>query len=245
MSSFSFSKISTFFQCPYKYKLKYLDKVDIPFETNIALEKGKIIHALIEGFFKDEVIPFNYELSTKEDLERYYKIFEEFKNEEFIKKLTKIKLIEVEKGFSLYLKGKELKAKAEYDDNALIRGYIDFFGIIQKENKNIAIIIDWKTGNPPKEPNVLQVKIYSLWAFLNYPALDEIKTCFYYVEHNIKKCYTFKRSELNTLKEEVLEKIKYIENEKEFRKNYSPLCDYCEMKKFGYCDGEMPKAYYF
>ena len=38
---YSYSKIASFKQCPYKFKLQYIDKVEIPFETNIALEKGR------------------------------------------------------------------------------------------------------------------------------------------------------------------------------------------------------------
>jgi len=244
-SSYSFSKISTFYQCPYRYKLKYLDKIKVPFETNIALEKGKIIHSLIEGYFKDEVQPFNYELSTKEDLERYYQIFEDFKKENFIQKLSKLKFIEVEKGFSLINENGTLKAKSDYDYSALLKGYIDFLGVLEKNEKKIMVIIDWKTGKPPKEPNILQVKLYSLWAFLNYQGIDEIRTCFYYVEHNIKKCFTYRREELNNIKEEIFNKIKYIENEKEFRKNITPLCDYCEMKKFNHCNCELPNKFFF
>ena len=68
-SPYSFSKIGTFSQCPYRFKLQYIDKIKIPFEINIALEKGKYIHSLIEQYIKNEVEAF---------LEFYAKIIEDF-----------------------------------------------------------------------------------------------------------------------------------------------------------------------
>ena len=240
---YSFSKVSTFYQCPYKFKLKYIDKIKVPFETNIALEKGRYLHHLIEKkFLNENTKDFKFSLSKQEDIEKYHKIFEDFKNNPFIDNLNKLD-IEVEKGFSIDIENNEIKV-GNYNNRSLMRGYIDFLGIYEKNDKKNCIIIDWKSGKVPKEPNILQVEIYALWCFLYYD-VEVINTCFYYIEHNIKKCFKFQKADIPYLKQRIIDKIGYIENENEFRKQPSALCDYCEMYKFGHCNGDNQKKFYF
>lgn len=238
---YSFSKISLFYQCPFKFKLKYIDKIKPPFEINKALEKGRFIHSLIENYFNSTAkLEDEFKLSTKDEIENYKNIFESLKDKEFFKKLSKLKNKNVEMPLSLNFKKENVEAGGLNYKASLI-GFIDFFGFLEK---NSIVIIDWKTGKVPKEPNILQVKIYALWAFLTFN-VETVHTCFYYVEHNKKKCFVFKNEDKEKIEKEILSKIKYIENEKEFRKQTSPLCDYCEMKNFNYCEFEEQNKFFF
>ena len=45
---YSASSISTFLQCPRKFKYSKIDKIPVEFRETLALTKGKIIHSLLE-----------------------------------------------------------------------------------------------------------------------------------------------------------------------------------------------------
>ena len=233
---YSYSKIATYKHCPYRFKLQYIDKVEIPFETNIALEKGKYIHSLIEYFIKEkELEGFNFSLSTEDDIKNYNKIFTDLKlNPLFQALINKDGKIFVEEGFGIQIKDKEFIA-TNYTKDSVVRGYIDFIKI--KDNK--AIIVDWKTGKYKEEQDKLQTLIYALWTFLKFPQVNEISTIFYFVEHNKYITYKYNRNQLNELKKEFLQNIVKIEKENNFNKNISKLCEWCPMKKFGYCNADV------
>jgi hydroxymethylpyrimidine pyrophosphatase-like HAD family hydrolase len=232
---YSYSKIGTFKQCPYKFKLQYIDKVKIPFETNIALEKGKYIHSLIEHYIKGTKLEnFNFSLSTEKDIKEYDNIFNELKIDGLFQALIANDGERfVEHGFGLKLKDGKL-IPTNYKNGELVRGFIDFLKI--KNEK--AIIVDWKTGKFREDQDKLQVMIYAIWAFLNFPQIKEVVTIFYFVEHKKITSKTFKREDLPFLVKEFLTIIAKIEKCIEFNKNVSPLCNWCPMKKFGYCNGE-------
>lgn len=58
---YSHSRLESFRTCPYKFKLSYIDKVKVPFVTNLALYRGSYMHECIEfsddrpGFGTNEV----------------------------------------------------------------------------------------------------------------------------------------------------------------------------------------------
>jgi len=53
MAIYSHSKLSTFEQCPYKYKLKYIDKEPEEIPTTIEMFMGDIVHKTLEKLYKD------------------------------------------------------------------------------------------------------------------------------------------------------------------------------------------------
>jgi len=231
-SPYSFSKASTFYQCPYKFKLKYIDKIKIPFETNIALEKGKYIHSLIEHDIKNEKLKdFKFEIASEKDVQNFNQIFNNLQINPLYN-YFKSKNGFTELGFSLKIQDKKI-IPGKYDSDSLIRGYIDYLFI--EDNK--AIIIDWKTGKYKEDINEMQVIIYSVWAFLNFN-IDIVETYFFFVEHSKYVKKTFKKEQLNELLKKILLYLRKIEKCNNFDKNISPLCNYCEFKKFGYCDGK-------
>src|SRR3990167_7587628 len=52
MTSYSHSKISTFEQCKYKYKLQYIDKVKVETPTTIEAFMGDMVHQTLEHLYK-------------------------------------------------------------------------------------------------------------------------------------------------------------------------------------------------
>ena len=237
---YSFSKLGSFHQCPRKFKLQYIDKIKIPFETNIALEKGKYLHHLIECDLKNEKENFIFELSKEEDKQKYRQIFNDFIITPHYNFFKSLKEKYIEQGFSLRIdstkrgKNKIIPDNYKNGKDVLIRGFIDFLAI----KDETAIIVDWKSGKFKENQNEMQVIIYSIWAFLKLPQIKKVETYFYFIEHNKFVTRTYYKEQLNELIKKMIEYIQPVEKASQFPKNVTALCDWCPFKKFGHCDGE-------
>ena len=53
MACYSHSRIETFKQCKYKYKLQYIDKVKVETPTTIEMFMGNIVHKTLEKLYLD------------------------------------------------------------------------------------------------------------------------------------------------------------------------------------------------
>jgi len=230
---YSFSKISTYQHCPMKFKLNYIDKIRLQTEHK-AFEKGKFIHHVLEHLMKKESIPdFKFILSTEEDIKDYKEILNSFIHSELFHEYYQ-RDSELEVGFSLKMEDGKVVADG-YSKDSMVLGFIDYISI-DKEN-NRALIVDWKTGKYKKDINKLQVKIYSLWAMLYYE-IENVDCEFVFVEHNKKVKASYNIKDKNNLIKDIFSEILFIEKAQKFKKNPSALCDYCDFKKQGYCDGE-------
>jgi len=56
MIEISPSGINLYLQCPYAFRLKYIDKLEIPQQENNFLIVGKLTHKCLELFFKDKMV---------------------------------------------------------------------------------------------------------------------------------------------------------------------------------------------
>ncbi len=244
---YSHSRISTFEQCPYKFKLRYIEK--IPPETqSIESHLGSTVHATLEWLYKeiskkkipeiDEVILFytKYWENTikpetvivKEDLtERdYFNKGVQFilnyytKNHPFDENT-----LEVEKKILL-----DLDPEGEYK----IQGFID--RLVYNKATNEYEIHDYKTSNsmPLKEKieKDRQLALYSIAVKEIFGHDKNICLIWHYLAHNLKIYSRRTNEQLQQLKEETLELIKKIEETEEFPPQKSILCDWCEYKDF-------------
>ena len=53
MTCYSHSRISTFEQCRYKYKLQYIDKVKVDVPTTVEAFMGDLVHRTLEKLYND------------------------------------------------------------------------------------------------------------------------------------------------------------------------------------------------
>ena len=239
---YSHSKISLFYQCPYKFKLSYIDKIK-KVSNNIALYKGSYAHAILEHKFNYDIIFKTDEIFTEEEKQKVKEYVKKFENCKLGKKyksimLNKKHLPEFEINFFICKNGNQFFACNE-KQKAIFLGFIDFMYF---DEDKILNIIDWKTGKfkELKDQGTEQVELYAIWGFLQYPYQNKIKCKFVYIEHCKETYIEFERSQLQDLLKKHLNRIKKIEisnKEKEFRKSPSPLCNWCDYYKEE-CDGE-------
>ena len=225
----SYTSLETFKQCPYKYKLIYIDKHFIKCDT-IATKFGSLIHSIEEkigndlkegkeidynqltSFFDTEVLNIKNEFKedfysldksnrTYEDKALYYRNEAIYRLENRIKK-DNLKVVACEKEFYLIY------------NNVLFHGFIDR---ILKDKNNNYIIEDIKTYSKPLNKcsltNPLQFIIYSL----AFSSISKNIICNY----DLPLCNIIQKTILNNKDlRKLLEKI----NSSDFHPCPSPLC---------------------
>jgi len=224
---YSFSKISTF-KCPYRFKLRYIDKKYID-ASKLVFDIGNYFHKYLENLFrnKEEFKPFMSKFITEENsnivLETENKV-KELKDKKFIKMLqykarhSDLVIAEGKCKLDEYLENSPLT-----DKQSIFKGYIDLYMIENKEG----IIVDWKSGKIPNKPDWKQTLYYSLWLIKKYK-LDKVTAFFYYVQHDEYKKKVILKSHIDNIGTSLISSIDAIEKETEFNQYISPLCKYCE-----------------
>jgi len=232
---YSFSKIESFTSCKRKFKHTYIDKLYFPI-SNIALEKGSYIHKCLEDWVKkDNKRPeFNFKLSTQEDIQNYNNIVDNFIDSPLGKKyFQSLKILGTETKFGLKIdENNQLIETNYYNKKAFIRGMIDQMS----SSDGKIVVVDWKSGKVPDEPKSDQVMLYALWIMTKDDSVNKVESNFVYIEHNIEKQFIYTRDELPSMRKKFAMKVKSIENETEFPKNITALCDWCSFKQNGICD---------
>jgi CRISPR/Cas system-associated exonuclease Cas4 (RecB family) len=164
MLEISPSGINLFLTCPYAFKLKYIDKLEITQQENSFLIAGKLTHKCLELYFKDKMLDPKIEMKPTDYMKVAMKDFKHvsvFQLDEAIE--------EADHYLTLYYPtAKKLKPLAseeyfefELSDNILLRGVIDLIA----QEKGGRALIDFKTTRGQVKDNykyTLQLSFYSL-----------------------------------------------------------------------------------
>lgn len=213
MKPWSLSKVQCYESCPMKYKFQYIDKIKT--EQTKALAKGSKIHNILENID-------NFIDAQKDDSE--YDIVNSFiKSEAFESIKEYIQFGEKETAFGIDIVDNQL-VPTEYNNKVLFRGKID---LLYKNN-----IIDYKTGKAKTydEQDWTQLKWYAIWFFLKYPEYNDVNISYVYVEHNHINTLTINRSELNSIINDMILRIRNVtigESKPITKCNKSVLCGWC------------------
>ncbi len=69
MTTYSHSRLSTFENCKYKYKLQYIDKIKVDVPTTVEAFMGDLVHQTLEKLYTD--LKFQ-KLNTLKGLLKFY-----------------------------------------------------------------------------------------------------------------------------------------------------------------------------
>lgn len=260
MAVYSHSKLSSFEQCKYKYKLRYIDKVPSPVEKSIEAHLGTCVHDALEWMYKevlnkripelDEVIQKYTERWQEDYKETFIIVKKEFRAEDYYNKGVKFII-------DYYMKHKpfddgtrELEKKIWVslgnETNHKLVGYIDRF--VYNKEKNRYEIHDYKTANSLPERQKFeedrQLALYALAIKQLFGMEKEVTLTWHYLNHNIRIDSRRTNEQLEKLKQETLNLIHEIEETVDFPTKRSILCDWCEYKE--YCKefgNELPEQY--
>ncbi|MBL7147837.1 MAG: PD-(D/E)XK nuclease family protein [Nanoarchaeota archaeon] len=243
MALYSHSRLSTFEQCPLKFKYKYIDKIDSEIEATIEVFLGSRVHEILEKLYNDlkfqklnslqELINFFHEQWEKHWNENIVIIRNEYTKENY--KDMGIKFItdyyNKYKPFNdSRLISTEERIVIDLDENHQLQGYIDRLSF----KDGVYQIHDYKTANnlPLQEylDHDRQLALYSIAVKERYQDAKEIKLIWHFLAFDKELSSSRTDQELENLKKETLELIKGIEDCKEFSHKVSKLCDWCEFR---------------
>jgi hypothetical protein len=213
--AWSYSSISLFKQCPYRYYRERVVK-DIPRSPNTdAINYGLEVHKALEDYIKDNV-------PLPEKFKKYRPTIEQLNS------LEGIKYTEHKMGIKFDLDTNGLISCSYDDPEVWFRGICDLL-IINTSAKR-AYVIDYKTGKNAKYADTTQLDLMAACVFLSTEVTD-IKGMLLYLVSNecIKTRYTAKNilDGFTTLGQ-TLSQRKAAYSSGIFNKNQSGLCKaYC------------------
>lgn len=246
MTIYSHSRLSTFEKCPFKFKLRYLDKIIPDIEPSIESHLGKSVHNTLEWLYlevKKGRVPSIDDLISyyAKDWEKNYRqgmviVRKELTVKDYFNKGVEFLInyyqkhkpfddntLEVEKKISIDLNGER---------KYLIRGFID--RLVHNLKTGEYEVHDYKTGNsiPPKAKidNDRQLALYAIAIKDIYGQDKKVCLVWHYLAHDIKICSRRTTEQLNQLKKDTIALIQRIESTTKFPTYVSRLCDWCEYK---------------
>ncbi len=243
MANYSNSKLGTFLQCRYKYKLQYVDKVKTDLES-IEAFMGKLVHQTMEKLYKD--LQFQKINSKKQLLEYFGKIWDENWHD-------KVFVVKEDYNAENYkAMGKKFiedyyEHYRPFDDIRTIAiETVDFFPLDNGNQYHVRIdrlasdkdghyyICDYKTNNQLKAQEELdedrQLAMYSLWVKQKYPDAKSVKLVWYFLAFDKEMVSERNDEQLERLKTDTEGLIREIEACFEFPTNVTFLCNYCPYK---------------
>jgi hypothetical protein len=215
--AWSYSKLKNFDSCPRRYY-----EVDVikawPQPKTPDLERGDALHAAMAKRVK---------LGTALPMEFSYM-------EPWAEKLTKV--ISPAQAIAVELKlaaTKDMKPTSYFAKNVWLRGVIDYIQLSPLHSngdyKQLASIIDYKTGKPREDET--QLALNACLVFAHYPDVVGASTSFLWTEYNDTMHVTFKRKDAKDIWENVKPRVAKLEQatiEGEFPPTKNYLCrEYC------------------
>jgi putative RecB family exonuclease len=246
MTVYSHSRLSCFEQCPMKFKLKYIDKVQTEVQESIEAFLGKRVHETLEKLYMD--LKFQKIPTLNQLLAYYLEIWKKHWNSSIIitrKDYTETNYKTMGKKFieDYYKKfhpfnqatvlGLETKISLSLDKNGNYK-LIGFIDRLDYCGKGVYEVHDYKTNaNLPLQTYLdrdRQLALYSIAIKNMHKDAKKVRLVWHFLAFN--KTLTSYRTDtqLENLKKNTIELIKKIEKEKEFKPKTSKLCDWCEFK---------------
>lgn len=218
MKTLSYSSMRTFAECPLKYKLNYIDRIKVPYRSNIYGAFGSAIHLCIERFYKNGKFErhnlldlwkdsFDIEISkpqvekkspkeTSRIFNQGYPLLQKFYNTQQDHGLLKAP-IATELEFRIPCKNKN-------GDNVLLIGKID----IVFDTKEGFEIIDYKTTASKEQWYGNKVTLQLVLYFLAFRLLkkkykkSKIRICLHFLRPGIKRYFDISvKDQIKALKE--------------------------------------------
>lgn len=243
MTCYSHSRISTFEQCKYKYKLQYIDRVKVDVPTTVEAFMGDLVHRTLEKLYND--LKFEKK-NSKEDCLKYFNELwsKEWTDEILIAKegLTSENYrLMGEKYISMYydhyhpfdqmtILGLETQDRMTLSDGNQYHVRIDKLACVG----DTYYVCDYKTNSRMKDQEEAdedrQLAMYSIWVKDKYKDAKKVILLWHMLAFDKEAVSSRSDEQLEKLYSEVVERIKEIESCSEYPTNVTALCNYCVYK---------------
>lgn len=198
----SYSRWSTYDQCPYRAKLQYIDGLSSG--TSDATERGTEVHSMAEDWLKSKK---EYPLPP---------VFGFFKKE--FQELRKRGAASEHE----WIFDKDWNVIKDMHGRWLL---VRIDAICNVGKKRIKII-DFKTGKI-RDSHEKQMSLYALAAFEAIPEVEEVETELWYIDQHHTARNLYLRTGANSLKSLWIRRITPMFNDRIFAPNPSRLCGWC------------------
>ena len=247
MTIYSHSRLSTFEQCPQKFKLHYIDKVETEIEESVEAFMGVRVHETLEKLYSDlryqkkntleDLLAFLHDkweknwndsiIIVKKEYgpENYQKMAQKFVTDYYHRydPFDQTKTIAIEERILI-----NLDDSGDYK----LQGYIDRLTEVKDGYYEVH---DYKTNSRLPLPEYLdtdrQLALYSIGVKNRYPDAKDVRLIWHFVAFDKELDSTRTDEELDKLKRNTIQLIDRIESEEVFPTNPSRLCDWCEYKE--------------
>jgi putative RecB family exonuclease len=246
MTTYSHSRISTYENCPYQYKLRYIDKVKVDVApTTIEAFMGDMVHQTLELLYKNK--KFKKRVAKSSLLKFYNAIWKKNFSEDILIVKEDLTSENYRKMGMKYISdyydrmrpfeqmtilGLETTDRMTLPDGNQWHVRIDKLGCDSDGNY---FVCDYKTNSRMKDQEEAdsdrQLALYSVWVKDKFKDAKSVKLIWHMLAFNKDAVSERTDEQLQKLQQEVTEIIKEIENAKEFPRNQTALCDYCVYKE--------------
>jgi len=245
MVMYSHSRVSCFENCPYQYKLKYIDRIKVDVPTTIEMFMGSRVHDALEDLYKrkkfkqrvskESLIKFYRELWARkfsDDIlivkkhltaKNYFKMGEKFISDYY----DKYKPFE-----QMTILGLETKDRMTLPDGNQWHIMIDKLGCDDKGNY---FVCDYKTNARMKDQDEAdedrQLAMYSIWVKDKFDDVKSVKLIWHMLAFGKDAVSERSDEQLKKLQDDICKVIKKMETATEFPRKQSGLCNYCVYKE--------------
>lgn len=207
----SLSKLGTHAKCAFKYKLKYILKLEE--QRNQFSSRGVDQHKIIEEFIRGNIQQLPQELS-------FYHQF-----------LTGLKEREIYPEHGIFLNDRW--EPVDKDSPELwYTGFLDLKVLVRGPDGEPveAIIYDWKTGKI-YDDHQDQRELYSVGVYAEHPTLQRVRAIHVYIDLNKSREQIYGPSEMLQLRRKWEDKVRFVEQDESFIANPSFMCRYCSFSR--------------
>jgi putative RecB family exonuclease len=245
MVMYSHTRLSTFDNCPYRFRLKYIDKLRPEIEQTIEAFMGSMVHAALGKLYKDarfekinrleEILEF-YKQQWKKNwnpailivrkeytADNYLKMGEKYISEYYKRyhPFTQARTIGLEQRVTVDLGGGNYK----------MQGYIDRLAY---RDEGVYEIHDYKTSfSIPLQQYIeedRQLALYALAVRSKYPNAQQIRLIWHFLSAGQEVVLEKTDEEMEKLKASVISDIDRIESATEYPTRPGRLCEWCEFR---------------
>ena len=246
MKVFSHSRLSCYEQCPQKYKLKYIDRVETEVEESIEAFLGVRVHETLEKLYRDlgyqkvntldELLDFFHSEWKKNWYDSIVIVKEEYGPENYLKMGERFitdyynKYKPFDQGRTISLEERIL-VNLDNSGDYKLQGFIDR---VMESEEGYYEVHDYKTNSrlplPEYIENDRQLALYAIGIKERYPDVKDVRLIWHFLAFDKEIDSTRTDEELEELKKSVIEMIDRIESDEKYPANPSLLCDWCEFK---------------
>jgi putative RecB family exonuclease len=246
MTVYSHSRLSCYEQCPARFKLQYIEKVETEGAESVEAFLGSRVHEALEKLYRDldhqkmntleELLDFLRSMWTKNWSDDIIIVNKEYTAENYQKMAEKY-LTDYYQRYQPFTQGKTVALEERIlivldpSGQYKMQGYIDR---LTETRDGYYEIHDYKTNARLPLAEYLrtdrQLALYMIGVKDAYPDVRDIRLVWHFLKFDKEVNSTRTEAELAALKAETIRLIQQIEQEEVFEARPGFLCEWCEFK---------------